>query len=65
MLDGMSTNGTTDYLLQLGDSGGIEDVWLGAAVATNTHDGTTPSGTAGFTLSVDVAAASTKQRVCY
>ena len=56
MLDGMSTNGTTDYLLQLGDSGGIETSGY-AAVATNTHDGTTPSGTAGFTLSVDVAAA--------
>ena len=56
MLDGMSTNGTTDYLLQLGDSGGIETSGY-AAVATNTFDGTTPSGTAGFTLSVDVAAA--------
>tara|TARA_R110000822_G_scaffold90405_1_gene208971 strand:- start:53 stop:706 length:654 start_codon:yes stop_codon:yes gene_type:complete len=55
---GMSTNGTGDYLLQLGDSGGIETSGY-VAVATNTHDGTTPSGTSGFTLSVDVAAATT------
>jgi hypothetical protein len=56
--EGMSTNGTSDYLLQLGDAGGIETSGY-VAVATNTFDGTTPSGTSGFTLSVDVAAATT------
>jgi hypothetical protein len=56
MLDGMSTNGTTDYLFQIGDSGGIEASGY-ACVATNFADGTTPSATSGFVISVDVAAA--------
>jgi hypothetical protein len=56
MLDGMSANGTSDYLLQIGDSGGIEASGY-ACVANNKFDGTTPSATSGFVISVDVAAA--------
>ena len=46
MFDGVSTSGTSNYLIQLGDSGGIETTGY-AATSTN-QTGTVASYTAGF-----------------
>jgi hypothetical protein len=62
MLDGVSTNGTSPVIVQLGDSGGVENtgyVSQAAGISTTVID-TTRSGTNtdGFRLAVNVHAAS-------
>lgn len=45
MLVGVSTNGTSDFMVQLGDSGGFENTGYSSAVASG---GATTTGTSGF-----------------
>jgi hypothetical protein len=58
MLNGVSTNGSTDILIQLGDSGGIETTGYtstaGFAGGANTSGSTT--STSGFILTVNATA---------
>ena len=51
MLAGVSTNGTSDPLIQLGDSGGIENTGYVAGAAVITSGATGFSSTAGFPIS--------------
>jgi hypothetical protein len=56
-LSGVSTNGTGNLLIQIGDSGGIETTgYLGAAWSTSAASGTL--GTTGFIITSGIAAAS-------
>jgi hypothetical protein len=55
MFNGVSTNGTSNYLIQLGDAGGIENT-VYAATSTN-QSGTVASYTAGFGINNASAAA--------
>jgi len=50
MLGGVSTNGTSDVLIRLGDSGGIEDTNYNSSAASNTTAGvaSAKTSTAGF-----------------
>jgi len=61
LLSGVSTNGTSNLILQLGDSGGFETTSYASAVSnidgTNATSATT--ATAGFLLKTSVAAANT------
>jgi hypothetical protein len=58
MFNGVSTSGTSNLLVQLGDSGGIETTsYLGSANTFNTSTGGTNYST-GFIFSEDVASAS-------
>jgi hypothetical protein len=57
MFSGVSTNGTSNYLIQLGDSGGIENTgYLGASSLLSTGAATT-NYTTGFGIRCDQAAA--------
>jgi hypothetical protein len=51
MFDGVSTNGTSNVILQLGDSGGIEDTgYVGSHSALTTSGVSTNSNTTHFTV---------------
>lgn len=50
MFSGLSTNGTSDPLIQLGDSGGIEITGYVAAASTSTATSVAFSSTAGFPI---------------
>lgn len=51
MFDGVSTNGTSNVILQLGDSGGIEDtVYVGSHSALTAAGVSTTSNTTNFTV---------------
>jgi hypothetical protein len=56
MLNGVSTNGTSNWLVQLGDSGGIETTGYSARAITLTNNSSATS-TAGLISTVIVAAA--------
>jgi hypothetical protein len=56
MLSGVSTNGTSNYLIQLGDSGGIENTGYSSRAITLTNNSGATS-TAGLILSAIVLAA--------
>jgi hypothetical protein len=51
MINGLSTNGTSDPLIQLGDSGGIENTGYVAGAAVITSGAAGFSSTAGFPIS--------------
>jgi hypothetical protein len=51
MISGLSTNGTSDPLIQLGDSGGIENTGYVAGAAVMTGGSAGFSSTAGFPIS--------------
>ena len=51
MINGLSTNGTSDPLIQLGDSGGIENTGYVAGAAVMTGSSAGFSSTAGFPIS--------------
>jgi hypothetical protein len=51
MINGLSTNGTSDPLIQLGDSGGIENTGYVAGAAVITSGASGFSSTAGFPIS--------------
>jgi hypothetical protein len=51
MISGLSTNGTSDPLVQLGDSGGIENTGYVAGAAVMTGSSAGFSSTAGFPIS--------------
>jgi hypothetical protein len=51
MINGLSTNGTSDPLIQLGDSGGIENTGYVAGAAVITGGSAGFSSTAGFPIS--------------
>jgi len=51
MISGLSTNGTSDPLIQLGDSGGIENTGYVAGAAVITSGASGFSSTAGFPIS--------------
>ena len=57
MFNGVSTNGTSIVLVQLGDSGGIENTGYvsGAGIISGTNTTTTTTSTAGFTTRYDTA----------
>jgi hypothetical protein len=57
MINGLSTNGTSDPLIQLGDSGGIENTGYVAGAAVMTGSSTGFSSTAGFPISGSWSAA--------
>jgi len=57
MLSGVSTNGTSNMLLQIGDSGGVEDT--GYVAGTAYLGGANTASTAGFLISHIVSAATT------
>jgi hypothetical protein len=48
MFSGVSTNGTSNYLIQLGDAGGIENT--GYVTAANYSTNTSAATTAGFNI---------------
>lgn len=50
MLSGVSTNGTSEYLIQLGDSGGIENTGYTSQASAVGGSSATSSSTAGFNL---------------
>jgi hypothetical protein len=58
MFNGVSTSGTSNLLVQLGDSGGVEDTGY---VSNTGGGGTLTSSTAGFILTGSVLATSTLQ----
>jgi hypothetical protein len=58
MFDGVSTNGTSPILIQVGDSGGIE---TSGYVSRADRDGASTASTAGFILNDSSSAASTYQ----
>ena len=56
MFSGVSTSGTSQYLVQLGDSGGIENTgYVSTSVGTTGSGGSNYSSTAGFILASDQA----------
>ena len=55
MFSGVSTNGTSNYLIRLGSSGGIEDA--GYTGVCNSTSGTSVTNTTGILLSTSMAAA--------
>lgn len=58
MLSGVSTNGTSDLLVQLGDSGGVETTsYVSLAKSISTGVSGTTSGTTGFAITNSTAAA--------
>jgi hypothetical protein len=57
MINGLSTNGTSDPLIQLGDSGGIENTGYVAGAAVMTGSSAGFSSTAGFPISGSWSAA--------
>jgi hypothetical protein len=62
MFNGVSTSGTSNLLVQLGDSGGIETT--GYVSAANYSTNTNASGTAGFFILYAVPAAANTFRGC-
>ncbi len=50
MFDGVSTNGTSSFLVQLGDSGGIENTGYIAGSTYSNNTSATTSSTAGYIL---------------
>jgi hypothetical protein len=62
MFNGVSTSGTSNYLIQLGDSGGIENTgYTGTSVTTgNSSAGASFNYSAGFLFSFSSAAAVTQ-----
>ena len=57
MLAGVSTNGTSPFLLQLGDAGGIENTgYVSSSTGFTGTGGSTSSSTAGFVVAYDTAA---------
>ena len=62
MFNGVSTNGTSNLLVQLGDSGGIETT--GYVSAANYSTNTNASGTAGFFILYGVPAAANTFQGC-
>ena len=62
MFNGVSTNGTSNLLVQLGDSGGIETT--GYVSAANYSTNVNATGTAGFFILYTVPAASNTFRGC-
>jgi hypothetical protein len=62
MLNGVSTSGTSSILVQLGDSGGIENTgYTGVAVRPGSSTNAYELSTAGFPLNESTTAASTYQ----
>jgi hypothetical protein len=64
MFDGVSTNGTSDVIIQLGDSGGVENTGY---VSSCNQFGTTPTAstsTAGFLVLEEVTAANAASGHC-
>jgi hypothetical protein len=62
MLNGVSTNGTSEYLLQLGDSGGVETTgYTGVSARQGAAGNVFTTSTAGFPLTDTVAAANLHQ----
>lgn len=57
MFNGMSTNGTSNILVQLGDSGGIETTGYASGAGYGTSAGQFVNSTAGFILDPSAAAA--------
>jgi hypothetical protein len=58
ILNGVSTNGTSDLLVQLGDSGGVETTsYVSLAKSISTGVSGTTSGTTGFAITNSTAAA--------
>lgn len=58
MFVGLSTNGTSNPIVQLGDSGGIETTgYLGGAVAVSSAAGISANSTVGILISSSIAAA--------
>ena len=55
MLAGVSTNGTSNYLIQLGDSGGVETT--GYISSSSNQSGTVVNSTAGYIITVGSASA--------
>jgi hypothetical protein len=55
MFSGVSTNGTSNYLIQLGDSGGVETT--GYISSSSNQLGTVVNSTAGYIITVGSAAA--------
>jgi hypothetical protein len=57
MLAGVSTNGTSPFLVQLGDAGGIETTgYVSSSTGFTGTAGSTSSSTAGFIIAYDTAA---------
>jgi hypothetical protein len=50
MFNGVSTNGTSAYQIQIGDSGGIENTGYSSSASRISTTVTTQNGTAGFVL---------------
>jgi len=57
MFAGLSTNGTSDPIIQLGDSGGVETTGYVAAASTSTTGNSAFSSTAGFPIAGSWSAA--------
>ena len=56
MFAGVSTNGTSPFLVQLGDAGGIENTgYVSSSTAFTGAAGSTSSSTAGFIMAYDTA----------
>ena len=66
MFDGLSTSGTSNYLVQLGDSGGVENTgYLGSATALgSTTTSSSASATTGVTILRTPVASDTYSGVC-
>ena len=57
MFSGVSTNGTSPFLVQLGDAGGIENTgYVSSSTGFTGTAGSTSSSTAGFVIAYDTAA---------
>lgn len=62
MLNDVSTSGTSNYLIQLGDAGGVENT--GYISSANYSTSSSAASTAGFFIVYGIAAASTSIRGC-